>query len=266
MDAKEVLDVCQKLYEQKLYRLIARQYIAQFYPEHLYQSRKLAVTIEGGLFTANSRVSVQEGWKTLYPKKKANVEDKEGIQSLPDLKKGDALLCDNAEVLEKQTQPPKPFIDATLLAAMTGIARYVKDPEIRKILKDTDGLGTEATRAGIIELLFNRKYLRRQGKNIHGTETGKALISTLPESVSQPDMTARWEASLNDIVERKGSYATFIEPLKKTLSDLLVEAGRSGLKNLQNLPAEARPAYKKPGYKKRSYGKGRKRTTTSGPA
>lgn len=109
---------------------------------------------------------------------------------LPEVKKGDVVQCESADLLNKLTQPPKPFNDATLLAAMTGISRYIKNPDIKKILKDTDGLGTEATRAGIIELLFKRQFLERQGKQILSTLAGQKLIASLPELATNPDMTA----------------------------------------------------------------------------
>ncbi|KEQ18753.1 DNA topoisomerase III [Endozoicomonas numazuensis] len=230
--------------ERKLYGLIARQYVAQFYPDHKFSAQKVSIIIEGGLFTASSRTVMEEGWKAVFPRKPSSPE-KEDSQRLPEMTKGQALLCKEAELAEKQTQPPKSFTDATLLSAMTGIARYVKDSEIRKVLKETDGLGTEATRAGIIELLFNRKYLARQGKNIHATETGKALIKALPEPVSQPDMTARWEASLNQIVEKKGSYQSFMSQLEQQLTQLLLEAGQSGTINVQGLPPVSASRFKK---------------------
>lgn len=250
-------------WEQKLYRLIARQYIGQFYPDHIFESRKVEVTIEGGLFTASSKQTMDKGWKALHSfqqKERQKESDKdESQQRLPELKKGQKLLCKDAELAEKMTQPPKAFTDATLLSAMTGIARYVKDPEVRKILKETDGLGTEATRAGIIELLFNRKYLTRQGKEIHGTATGKALIQALPEAVSRPDMTASWEASLNGIVERKGSYNAFMGNLEHSLHSLLAQAQTSGTIQVQGLP----PVSPKTFRKKRKYsGKtGQRRST-----
>ncbi|WP_422134734.1 DNA topoisomerase III [Endozoicomonas sp. ALD040] len=231
--------------ERNLYGLIARQYVAQFYPDHRFLARKVSVTLEGGQFTASSREVQEEGWKAIFPRKPSVSEDKEDGQRLPELHRGQALLCKDADLAEKQTQPPRPFTDATLLSAMTGIARYVKDTGIRKVLKETDGLGTEATRAGIIELLFNRKYLTRQGKNIHATETGKALIKALPEPVSRPDMTARWEASLNQIVEKKGSYQTFMSELEQHLVQLLREAGQSGAINVQGLPPVSPNRFKK---------------------
>ena len=97
------------------------------------------------------------------------------------------------------TQPPQPFTDATLLAAMTNIARFVSDPKLRKTLRETDGLGTEATRAAIIETLFRRDYLVRESRHIRSTEKGRSLIHALPEAISQPDMTAVWEATLEEI-------------------------------------------------------------------
>jgi DNA topoisomerase-3 len=82
---------------------------------------------------------------------------------LPVVAKDDELLCEKGEVVERQTQPPRHFTDATLLSAMTGIARFVQDKDLKKILRATDGLGTEATRAGIIELLFKRGFLEKKG-------------------------------------------------------------------------------------------------------
>ena len=228
--------------QRQLYTLIARQYVAQFYDDHRYTTRRLEVLIEGGLFVAKSRQSTEDGWKVLFArpgKKQAldNGNEQEASNAfLPDLKKGDPVQCLDAEIKDKLTQPPKAFTDATLLSAMTGIARFVKDPAIRKILKDTDGLGTEATRAGIIELLFNRQFLTRQGKEIHATATGKALIKALPEAVGLPDMTAQWEAALNDIVERKGSYAGFMEKLDHRLRELLNQARQDGMGDISHLP------------------------------
>ncbi len=77
---------------------------------------------------------------------------------------------------------------------MTGIARFVQDKDLKKILRETDGLGTEATRAGIIELLFKRGFLTKKGRNVHSTETGRILIQALPDIATQPDMTAHWES------------------------------------------------------------------------
>ena len=98
-------------------------------------------------------------------------------------------MC-QCRVSGKQTSPPKHFSDATLLSAMTGIARYVTEPSIKKVLRDTDALGTEATRAGIIELLFKREFLTRKGKEIRATDVGRQLVIALAKQMVIPDMTA----------------------------------------------------------------------------
>lgn len=217
--------------EQQLYSLIAKQYLAQFYPVHRYQQTHVELDINGGLFISKARISLEAGWKSLFYKiteplaEKANVADAEqSLTSLPLLKQGQILQCENADVVARQTEPPAPFTDASLLAAMTGISRYVKDPAIKKILKDTDGLGTEATRAGIIELLFKRGFLCRQGNTIRATNTGKALIAALPDSATLPDMTAQWEAHLNAICQREQSYQAFMQPLTDNLKRLIEQA------------------------------------------
>lgn len=147
--------------------------------------------------------------------------------------------------MEKQTTPPKPFDDASLLAAMTGIARYVQDPDLRKVLKDTDGLGTEATRAGIIELLFTREFLQRTGKQIRSTAAGRGLIHSLPEIASTPDMTARWENELDAISQRQASYNAFMQPLLASLYELITQSQAVLPEGLKDIPANKAPQKKR---------------------
>jgi DNA topoisomerase-3 len=178
---------------------------------------------------------------------------------LPDLQRGATCQCERGEVLEKHTTPPPAFDDASLLRAMTGIARYVQDPELRKILKETDGLGTEATRAGIIELLFTRQFLQRKGKHIHSTPTGRGLIHSLPEIASRPDMTARWETELEAISQRRASYDGFIQPLLAALGELVIQSQAvlpEGLKNIDRPPD--------PGNKRRPRQSAKKAITSRG--
>lgn len=241
--------------EKKIYELIARQYLMQFYPHFQYQQTRIEVTIAGGLFIAKAKQTIQLGWKVLLEssnKVRSDASSKnnsEDLQtSLPHLKKGDPLHCKNAELLEKLTQPPKYFNDATLLAAMTGISRYIKDPDIKKILRETDGLGTEATRAGIIELLFKRQYLKRQGKQIHSTLAGEKLIQSLPERATVPDMTAQWESQLSSITQKEVSYQHFIGGLQQNLDELL---GSVDAKSFSCLKGQG----KKPSFNKKSFRK-----------
>ena len=236
--------------DRKVYELIARQYLVQFYPDHRFRKRAVEIEIEKGLFKVSARETLEEGWKAIMAHKtreSSKEVHRKGDEPavLPNLNKGDSLVCQEAELKEKETQPPLPFNDASLLSAMTGIARFVKDPAIRKVLRETDGLGTEATRASIIELLFKRQFLVRQGRHIQATATGRALIRALPEKVSTPDMTARWESSLNDIVEKKGSYGGFMGGLDVELRALLQQTLQEGLPAVAGLPPVAQPVRRK---------------------
>jgi DNA topoisomerase-3 len=231
--------------ERNVYELAARQYLAQFYPAHEYSDSRIDLDIAGGCFIARARASLKPGWKRLFPaRKEGNKGDLALNSQLPSLEKGDSCVCDRGEVLEKQTTPPKPFDDASLLAAMTGIARYVQSPDLRKVLKDTDGLGTEATRAGIIELLFTREFLMRSGRQIRATAAGRGLIHSLPELASTPDMTARWETELDAISRRKGSYKGFMQPLEAALHELISQSQAALPEGLKNIKVGKAP-YKK---------------------
>jgi DNA topoisomerase-3 len=244
--------------QRHVYELVCRQYLAQFYPAHEYSDSRIDLEIAGGRFVAKARTGLKPGWKALFPTRN---EDDKGESApntqLPGLKKGDNCLCESGEILEKQTTPPKPFDDASLLAAMTGIARYVQDPELRKVLKDTDGLGTEATRAGIIELLFTRQFLSRSGKQIRSTAAGRGLIHSLPGIASTPDMTARWETGLDAVSQGKGRYAGFMQPLLASLHVLIAQSQAALPEDLKNIERQ-----RAPGKKSRS-GKTSKRVGTA---
>ena len=247
--------------ERNVYELVARQYLAQFYPAHEYRDSQIDLDIAGGCFIARARASLKPGWKQLFPARNEGNSGEPALNtSLPKLKKGDECLCKNGEVLEKQTTPPKPFDDASLLAAMTGIARYVQDPELRKILKDTDGLGTEATRAGIIELLFTREFLIRSGKQIRSTPAGKGLIHSLPEVACTPDMTARWETGLDAISQRRESYNSFMQPLLAALHVLITQSQAALPESLKDINTG------KAHFKKRRSKKAGKKAVTPAPS
>jgi DNA topoisomerase-3 len=182
-------------------------------------------------------------------------ENNNGFSSvkLPNVKKGQPVLCTDANLVEKQTTPPKYFTDATLLSAMTGIARYVSDPAIKKVLRETDGLGTEATRAGIIELLFKREYLTRKGKEIRATDIGKQLITSLPSVMGYPDMTAHWESQLEAISQREINYQHFMTPMTQGLGQLIDEVSAVEFRGLKGLgkPPKQWAKKKKPAAKPR---------------
>ncbi len=244
--------------EGQLYELIARQYVCQFHAPYRYSDTKAEFRCGGGLFKASARQVLEPGWKSLFATRERSHADPEAQEpKLPKLVVGEELQCERGELLQKQTQPPLPFTDATLLAAMTGIARFVEDPPLRKILRDTDGLGTEATRAGIIELLFRRGFLRRDGKSIRATGAGRALIASLPAVAVTPDMTARWEASLNSISTRDCSYEAFMGPLQVAIGELIGQSRQKLPDALRGVACESR-GRAKPGAQTRTKARGRR--------
>jgi DNA topoisomerase-3 len=224
--------------DAKVYALICRNYLAQFLGEHQYHAVRVEVEIALGLFVAVAKELIEDGWRCIFIKRsKSHNQDNnnETEQLLPRLNLGQPLKSLQAEVLEKHTSPPKAYTDASLLAAMTGISAHVSDPQLRKILRDTDGLGTEATRAGIIELLFSRSFLSRTGKTITSTLSGRGLIEALPDVATYPDMTARWESELSAISEGRSQYQKLMSPLQEQLKELVVQSREVLPKGLSGL-------------------------------
>ena len=242
-------------FEKKIYFLIVRQYLAQFYPVYQYNQSRISVLIAGGTFSANAKTPIAQGWKVLFQRTKSksnkvdqsdeNTECQLTHQSLPKLVKGEQLQCLHGELISRMTQAPKQFTDASLLSAMTGIARYVSDNTIKKMLRETDGLGTEATRAGIIDLLFKRGYLERKGKNIHATAIGVSLINALPMAATLPDMTAHWEATLTNISEKKSRYEDLISPLTLTIAEMIKQSEQQSFAQLPKVAFKRKSKAKK---------------------
>ncbi|CAH6861717.1 DNA topoisomerase III [Vibrio chagasii] len=243
--------------EMKIYQQIARQYLMQFYPPAVFADAKLVFDIAGGVFIAKGRQLINPGWKVLMGK--TDTEEKgDGTDTVPPLDKGTVLTCREGVIGDKKTEPPKHFTEATLLQAMTGIARFVANKDLKAILKETDGLGTEATRAGILDTLFKRQLLTRQGKSIHSSPAGRGLIHALPEDSTFPDMTAHWEHQLQGMAERNQAYQPFMQALESKIDGLMgrVKTGEVP-ESLRHLPKVERPAFKrrKGGSAKKSYAK-----------
>jgi DNA topoisomerase-3 len=206
--------------EDKIYGLISRYYLMQFAPDAVHREGKLTVRVSEHEFRATETAILVPGWKTLELKLREARKEPEKAP-LPRLEKGEPVFCDDSSLSERKTQPPQHFTDATLLSAMTNIARFVTDTELRKTLRETDGLGTEATRAAIIDTLFKRDYLYRDSRHIRATDKAKALISALPESVSKPDRTAVWEANLESIRRGECDPRKFLDTLKEEIRGFL---------------------------------------------
>ncbi|MEJ2763251.1 DNA topoisomerase III [Photobacterium sp. MCCC 1A19761] len=248
--------------EQDIYQLIARQYLMQFYPAAVYSEAKLVFAIAGGFFIAKGRQLKSAGWRALLGRE--DVEDEQALaDKVPPLEQGTVLTCREGEIKDKMTEPPKPFTEATLLQAMTGIARFVSDPSLKKILRDTDGLGTEATRAGILDILFKRQLLVRQGKSIHATEAGRGLIYALPDEATYPDMTAHWEHQLQDMADKKCAYQPFMIALQDRLLHMMAQVRDSDVP--PSLRALQSPEPVKGG-KRKGFGKSGGRRKASAPS
>ena len=247
--------------EEKIYQMIARQYVMQFYPSAMYAESKLEFDIAGGCFVAKGRVLIIEGWKALFSNNKSSAQRQDSDESdpVPALQNGQTLICREGEIKDRKTEPPQHFTEATILKAMTGIARFVADKELKKILRDTDGLGTEATRAGILDTLFKRQLLLRQGKNILSSPAGKGLIHALPVESTYPDMTAHWEHQLQAMAEKQQPYRPFMNDLEQKIDGLIQQIKTSGIPDsLRSLPKVDKPAFRRKGKSNKKYTKANK--------
>ena len=210
--------------EQNLYLMVARAYLAQFYPEHIYQSTKLWIECANENFTATGKVILQDGWRSLY-RKESSEDDTDGENSsLPNISKGEPVAYQAGSVLEKQTKPPTRFTPATLLQAMKEIHKHVKDKSLKNRLKSVSGIGTEATRATIIDSLIEADFLRLEKKFLVPTEQSYMMMKFLPDTITWPDTTALWEDELEDIKEGRKTVKEFIDGKLSTIQSCVNEA------------------------------------------
>ncbi len=199
--------------ELNIYLLIARGYAAQFHTPYIYDETIVEVEYKEELFGAKGRVIKSLGWKELYPTKKKAVDDEDAEVLLPKMAKGDRVEYSNGGLLKKTTKPPPRFTAASLVQGMKDIHKYVKNPESKQQLKDVYGIGTEATRAAIIDELITRQFLTQTGKKKELIPTAKAylLIDMLPDEITYPDATAIWEDKLHSMSEGAGSLDDFLK-------------------------------------------------------
>lgn len=187
--------------EKKAYDLIAKHYVAQFFPNCLVDKAKVEISIAEERFAASGRVVKSQGWRILFQGE--STSDKEATMSLPKLKDNDPVDCLNVKSELKQTTPPPRFTEGSLLTAMKHVHRLVSDPVEKKKLKAVEGIGRSATRAGIIETLFKRNFLEKKGKQIISTQVAKIVVQALPKNLIDPGTTARWETILDGIAQGK---------------------------------------------------------------
>lgn len=190
--------------ERKIYDLVVRRFLAVLSPACEYEETSISGTIGEERFSAKGNFIKSAGWREVYESGYTDGEDEDEEQttfsqiSLPDVQKGETLPVTALTITEGKTKPPACFTEGTLIAAMENPVKYLKhkDKDVVKTLGETGGLGTVATRADIIEKLFNSFLMEKKGNEIHITSKGKQLLSLVPSDLKSPELTASWEMRL----------------------------------------------------------------------
>lgn len=188
--------------ERAVYRLIRAHYLAQFLPHHEYDRTTARLTCADLALQAQGKQVRVQGWRSVLGEVRPDTqgdEDALHAQALPALASGMHCKVTSVDMKALKTQPPKPLTQGELIKAMKGVARLVSDPRLKQKLKDTTGIGTEATRAGIIQGLISRGYLLKQGRAIRASQTAFTLIDAIPRAIADPGTTALWEQALDQI-------------------------------------------------------------------
>lgn len=215
--------------EKNVFNLIAIRFMSVFYPNYIYSIKKVTVDIENEFFLSKGTTIIQKGWAELYSEldkskeKKNKTEENQDEQTLPPVTVGDNLKVINTEILNKKTQPPKHYTEASLLSAMENAGRFVEDEAIKEQMKDS-GLGTPATRAAIIERLISVNYIERKGKALIPTEKGIKLIEIAPTELKSPQTTGKWERGLSQISKGNMSEQRFMDSIKRYVHFLVKDS------------------------------------------
>ncbi len=213
--------------ERRIYDLIARRFLSVFYPEAVWERTRVETTVSEHVFRTSGRVLITAGWREVYdeearPSGGAD-DDTGGDQQLPRLEQGESVETKKIDVLRKETQPPRRFTEASLLAAMETAGKDIDDAELREAMKDS-GIGTPATRAAIIERLITVGYIEREGRALHATEKGVQVIGLLGDhQLTSPELTGNWEYRLGEIEQGKDSRPAFIEDIVRFTADTVGE-------------------------------------------
>ena len=207
--------------ETNLYLMIAVQYCLQFYPPMSYEAQKIVVSINDTIWEARGRLILEPGWTGVAAEEDEDAKKKEPEQSLPPVSSDTPVTCADVETLKKKTTPPSRFSEGSLIEAMANIHRFVSDASAKATLKENEGLGTEATRASIIETLKGRKYIAPSGKSLVSTPIGQSLIDMTPGVLKDPVMTAQWEQRLEQIARGELTLDAFMQDQIAILPTLL---------------------------------------------
>lgn len=198
--------------QRAVYTLIRARYLAQFLPNHEYDRTQADFDCAGEALRAVGKQIVEAGWKRALPEALAPAKGREAPapQTLPNLREGIDCAVAAVQLKDLWTQPPKPFTEGDLIKAMKNVAKLVEDPLLKQKLKDTTGIGTEATRASIIQGLLDRGYLVKNGKALSATPAAFSLIDAVPRAIADPGTTAIWEQALDMVQSGEMSLEEFV--------------------------------------------------------
>jgi DNA topoisomerase III len=212
--------------ELKVYDLVAKRFLAVFHPEAVYERTRVETTVEEHIFRTSGRRLVEPGWKAVYGEEAEQPrgdDDSGGDQLLPKLDQGESVQTLSVESLRKETQPPRRFSDASLLAAMETAGKEVEDAELREAMKDS-GIGTPATRASIIERLVDVGYIEREGRALMATEKGVQVIRLLnSHPLTSAGLTGDWEHRLGLIERGEDTRPAFMSDIAKFTTETVQE-------------------------------------------
>ena len=204
---------------RKAFFLIAQRYVAAMLPDHEYDETRIAFDANGVPFSAKGQVARVAGWKAAFGHDVSDLGDDADADAvaLPAIADGEQATAKAVDVEGRKTQPPKPYTEGTLIEDMKSVAKFATDPVVKSRLKETSGIGTEATRASIIKTLRDRLFIEPKGKTIRSTTAGRELIDALPDNICDAALTAVWEDKLDDLASGKvpesarDTFATYIE-------------------------------------------------------
>ncbi len=255
--------------EMKVYDLIARRFIAVFYPDCKFATTTVKGKVDKVEFKTSGKEILSPGWRAVYAKDELVQTSEDGKPSdeektLPAFVKGESG-SHKPTLTEKMTQPPKHYTEASLLRAMETAGKFVDDEELRAAMKE-NGIGRPSSRAGIIETLFKRHYIRRERKNLVATPTGIQLIDTIHEKLlTSCELTGIWEKKLRDIEHREYSPQLFIDGLKEQVTKIVQDVLHDN-SNRQIASGEPESAPKPSGPKKGGAGSAKQSTKRSAEA
>lgn len=213
--------------EKKIYFMVVQRFLAAYYPKYRYQTVSVTCQWRDELFKSRGKVEVEKGWRAVYD----GEEEEEEFQNLPVIQKGDTFLCRSTMLKADKTKAPSRYTEASLLAVMENPSKYIEDKKMKEFIGG--GLGTPATRADIIEKLYNAYYMENRDNVIFPTQKAMQLMDIVPSELKEPMLTAKWEKELEAIAAGKGDDKAFLAQIRTYAAELV--------KTVKNSNADYRP-------------------------